>query len=210
MASTPPNLGNAGAGGATSVAGTSLPGLQTQTETVGSASPSSSAQTQPVASTSQQKVTLTVIVVIASSVGGIAILWTVFRKWKLGRSSRFDERLQPIDWKPPSEDKRRRPVSNASSFHSGGHDLGSEHGHEHGQGNVAPLPEHDFTALPASRFGGYADLARGPSPQPPPPQMLETYNHSPVAGYDVNVPLHHQAGYGGGDYTNYNNAPMRY
>lgn len=201
MASPPPNLGNAGAS-------TSLPGLQTQTETVGGGSPSSTAQTQSnAASTSQQKLTLTVIVVIASSVGGIAILWTVFRKWKLGRSSRFDERLQPIDWKQPSEDKRRRPVSNASSFHSGGHDIGSEHGHEH-PGNIAPIPEHDFTALPASRFGGYADLARGPSPQPP--QMLETYNHSPVAGYDVNVPLHHQAGYGGGDYTTYNNAPMRY
>lgn len=205
MASTPPNLGNAGAGAPP-------PGLQTQTETISSTSPSSSssstAQTQSDVSRSQQKVTLTVIVVIASSVGGIAILWTVFRKWKLGRSSRFDERLQPIDWEPPSEDKRRgRPVSNASSFHSGGggHNSGSEHGH---QGNVAPLPEHDFTALPSSRFGGYADLARGPSPQPP--QMLETYNHSPVAGYDVNVPLHHQAGYGGADYTNYNNAQMRY
>lgn len=208
MASTPPNLGNAGAGAPP-------PGLQTQTETISSTSPSSSssstAQTQSDVSRSQQKVTLTVIVVIASSVGGIAILWTVFRKWKLGRSSRFDERLQPIEWKPPVEEpKLRRLASNASSFHSGGggHDLGSDHGHEHGPGNLTPLPEHDFTALPSSRFGGYAEMARGPSPQPP--QMLETYGHGPAAGYDVNVPLHHQAGYGGREYTNYNNAPMRY
>ncbi len=198
-------------------------GPQTQTATASSASSSTSTQPQSdTSSTSQQKLTLTVIIVVASSIGGIAILWTVFRKWKLGRSSRFDERLQPIEWKPPSEDNhRRRPVSNASSFQSGsggGPDFGLDHVHDHTQNNLAPLPEHDFTSLPSTRFapvGGYADLARGPSPQPS--HMME-YGRGPGpamggSGYDVKVPLHHQGAYGGRDaydYTNYNSAPMRY
>ena len=110
-------------------------------------------------------------------------------------------------------------MSNASSFQSGngggGHDFGLEHGHDHTQNNI--LPEHDFTSLPSNHFapvGGYADLARGPSPQPP--HMME-YGRGPGPamggpGYDVNVPLHHQGAYGGRDYdyTFSNNAPMRY
>jgi len=220
-----PTLASSPTAPANPAAVTPLPlGPQTQTATASSASSSVSTQPQSdTASTSQQKLTLTIIIVVASSIGGVAILWTVFRKWKLARSSRFDERLQPIEWKPPSEDNhRRRPVSNASSFHSGGggggHDFGLDHGHDHTQNNLTPLPEHDFTSLPSNHFapvGGYADLARGPSPQPP--HMME-YGRGPGPvmggpGYDVNVPLHHQGAYGGRDaydYTNYNSAPMRY
>ncbi|KAF8634479.1 hypothetical protein AX15_000919 [Amanita polypyramis BW_CC] len=196
------------------------PDALTQTETVSGVSPSASTQVQETAAeSSHKKTTFTVIIAVASSIGAIAILWTLFRKWKLARSSKFDDRLQPIDWQPPSEDARRRPVSSASSFHSGINGFGSEQGNEHVQNStLAPLPEHDFTALPSSHLaavGGYADLARGPSPQP---QMQEAYGrHSPITGrpnYDVSVPLHHQAGYGGRDaydYTNYNNnTSLRY
>ncbi|KAK2461635.1 hypothetical protein APHAL10511_006098 [Amanita phalloides] len=176
-----------------------------------SSSPSSSAQAQAAVTSSSNQKTVTAIIVVTSGIGGIAILWTLFRKWKLGRSSKFDERLQPIDWQPPSDDNRR-PLSTASSFHSGGHGFGTEP-HDHVQnGGITPLPDHDFTVLPSGHLaavGGYADLARGPSPQPP---MQEAYGgHNPVTGgpnYDVNVPLHHQGGYGGRDAYNY--ASMRY
>jgi hypothetical protein len=149
--------------------------------------------------------TLMIIIIIASSLGGIFILWTVFRKWKLGRSSKFDERLQPIDWQAPTAGQDdgiipalRRAPSDASSFHSA-----SAHGHNNGRGtnntNLQPIPDHDFTAG-AVPIGGYADLARGPSPP-----MVEM-NRGATMGrgyeYDNGVPLHHQAGgaYGAYDY----------
>ena len=50
------------------------------------------------------------------------------------------------------------------------------------------------------RVGGYADLARGPSPQP---YMQENFKQGPSlrgADYNNNVPLHHQAAYDGGRY----------
>jgi hypothetical protein len=57
----------------------------------------------------------------------------------------------------------------------GGYGSTSDYGH----GN--PLPDHDFTAPSANLapVGGYADLARGPSPGP---QMQEMPGHGP-AGY---------------------------
>lgn len=174
--------------------------------------------------------TLTVLIIVASCIGGVAILWTVFRKWKLGRSAKFDARLQPIDWQPTNPDEgiipeHRRVNSDTSSFHSGtGHgsgvggygatsDLG--HGHSdygHGASALAPLPDHDFTAGSSSLapVGGYADLARGPSPQP---QMQEALTRGPSVtrpNYDLGVPLHHQAGYGTQDAYDYNGGAMRY
>jgi len=53
---------------------------------------------------------------------------------------------------------------------------------------MAPLPEHDFTAAPhLAPVGGYADLARGGTPQP---QMHEAYGHGMAYGG-------HQDAYGG-------------
>lgn len=144
-----------------------------------------------------------VIIIIAASVGGVTILWTLFRKWKLGRSSRFDERLQPIDWQPPT---------------GGAH--GSEQGHASSDHDHNPISEHDFTPLPSNRLapaGAYTDLTRGPSPQP---EMQEAYGrHSPPVmarpAYDVHIPLHHQAGYGGHghdvyNHTQFNSGPVGY
>lgn len=155
------------------------------------------------------------IIIVASSVGGIAILWTIFRKWKLGRSSKFDERLQPIDWQPTDDrddgiiPNHRRVHSGASSFHSAsahGHPSGGSNNRGNAGGpaqNLQPLPDHDFTAGVAP-IGGYADLARGPSPP------MGEVHRGPAAGvgmtrgyeYDNAVPLHHQAGgnYGAYDY----------
>jgi len=131
-------------------------------------------------------------------VGGIAILWTIFRKWKLSSSKEFDRRLNPItDWQPTNGDDDnpalRRAPSSSSSFRSGG---GSANGH-------APL-DHDFTAGSGNSapVGGYADLARASSPNPPIQQALgrgPSFNH----GYNVGVPLHHQTGYGTYDAYDY-------
>lgn len=64
--------------------------------------------------------------------------------------------------------------------------------------SLAPLPEHDFTAgASLAPVGGYADLARGPSPQP----SMSELSRGPSMGsrYDqYGVPLHHQGGGGYG------------
>ncbi|KAF7784642.1 hypothetical protein Agabi119p4_807 [Agaricus bisporus var. burnettii] len=157
----------------------------------------------PTGAAATKSKTLEIIIIVASSIGGIAILWTVFRKWKLGRSSKFDERLQPIDWQKPTGENNnnndimpgvRRAPSSASSFHSA-----SVHGHHGDAANLQPIPEHDFTAGVAP-VGGYADLARGPSPP-----MGQVHSGAALGRgyeYDNGVPLHHQAGgaYGAYDY----------
>ncbi|RXW14469.1 hypothetical protein EST38_g11383 [Candolleomyces aberdarensis] len=100
---------------------------------------------------------VTILIAVAASIGGVAILWTIFRKWKLGSSKKFEDRLQPIDWKPSGHD-----------------DDGIIPAHRRNSGNsFATSPrrndqlEHDFTAGPThvSPVGGYADMSRGPSPQ---------------------------------------------
>jgi hypothetical protein len=103
------------------------------------------------------------------------VIWTIIRKWKFRPSAQFEDRLEPVDWQPAEHDSGlpiRRAPSNASSFHSGGHDnvMGLSRS-DSGAGpnaarNLTPIPDHDFTAGPAAPVGGYADLARGPSPQP--------------------------------------------
>ncbi|KAJ8083818.1 hypothetical protein PM082_002584 [Marasmius tenuissimus] len=181
----------------------------TVTSTAPVAQQSEETNTQSGASSDNNKArntALTVLIVIASSVGAVLLIWTIFRKWKLARSSKFDERLQPIDWQPTSADEgiipaNRRRFSNASSFRSGvtgnggygatsasGHG-GSDHGHRGGM-------EHDFTAgtTHLAPVGGYADLARGPSPGP-----MQELSRGPSfnrPNYDNGVPLHHQTPYG--------------
>ncbi|KAG8862965.1 hypothetical protein FRB96_000385 [Tulasnella sp. 330] len=49
------------------------------------------------------KNTIIAIAVIAGSIGGAAAIWTLIRKWKLGPSSRFEERMQPIEWSPEGD-----------------------------------------------------------------------------------------------------------
>lgn len=127
--------------------------------------------------------------------------------------------MKPIDWQPTVEDDsglpaHRRAPSNASSFHSGsGHDnLGGGYGstidHARSPSPLPPIPDHDFTAGPThlAPVGGYADLARGSSPQP---VMQEPLARGPSLSrpqYDqYGVPLHHQGGYAQDTYE-YNGA----
>ncbi|KAF5385285.1 hypothetical protein D9615_001385 [Tricholomella constricta] len=198
---------------------TSSKATVTLTESVdASHTPSSPPQIQSNA-TKPKSTAVTALIIVASSLAGVAILWTVFRKWKLGRSSKFDERLQPIDWQPTNPDDAlpgsRRRLSGASSFRSGSGNPNSARGygtsdHGHDAPSSYAIPDHDFTAGSSTLapVGGYADLARGPSPQPQMNQM----SHGPSLtrpAYDVNVPLHHQAGYGTQDAYDYG-ASRRY
>ncbi|KAI0639623.1 hypothetical protein C8Q77DRAFT_1152588 [Trametes polyzona] len=155
------------------------------------------------------RTTIIVIAAVGASVGAIALAWTIFRKWKLRPSSDFDDRMQPIDWQPTAPEdggiipNHRRAGSNAShgSFQSSGHSDGHA-----AAPRLQPLPEHDFTAGPSTLapVGGYADLQRGPSPQP---SMAELQRGPSMTrpGYDYGAPAQYQ-GMGAYDY----NHGMRY
>lgn len=167
---------------------------QTITASDSTATGSSVAVAASSASSSIPKAALTVIIVIASCVGAIAIGWTVIRKWKFKPSSDFDSRMTPIDWQPSvagTDDGvpgLQRNVSTMShgSFHSSGHSdesfAGRGMGANYGTNSLQPIPDHDFTAGATSLapVGGYADLARGPSPGP---QMSQLSRGPSVGGY---------------------------
>jgi len=152
---------------------------------------------------------ITVLIVIGSCVGGGAVLWTIFRKWKLRASSRFEDRLEPISWQPTAEGDigipgQNRRASVASSFHSAGHDgimrsnssgaYGSTGYGAAGQASHNSIPDHDFTAGVShlAPVGGYADLARGPSPQP----QMQDLSRDPSfnRAYDYGASMHNQGG----------------
>jgi hypothetical protein len=193
----------------------------TLTSHVSAAATSASSDNSQAGGSSLSHTTLTIIIVLAASVGGCAIIWTIIRKWKFRPSAEFEDRLEPIDWQPTVHDSglptHRRVPSNASSFHSAGTEhgglarSGSQNGvaaYNNAGRSLTPLPEHDFTAAASlAPVGGYADLARGPSPQP---QMQENNMQRGMSlnrGYDPfsPVPLHHQSGYTAPDAYDYNN-----
>ncbi len=186
-------------------------------DAVASASASDSNAEQTGGASSSSGTALTVIIAIAASIGFVIVLWTIFRKWKLARSEKFDRRLNPIDWQPTNESdgpsvpgSHRRGTSDTSSFHSGANHAGygSPNGSDSGHGGAAPqlqpIPDHDFTA-PAynNGYGDYADLNRGATPQPPMAELARGPSVTRPA-YDVGVPIHHQTGYGATDAYDYN------
>ncbi|EGO04688.1 hypothetical protein SERLA73DRAFT_173907 [Serpula lacrymans var. lacrymans S7.3] len=178
-------------------------------------SPTSSTASSTSTSTSSGTIAHTTevaLIIIGACIVGAGIIWTIIRKWKFRPSANFEDRMQPIDWQPTTDSglPAHRRNSNASSFHSGhsetnyagrggGGSYGSDHGH--GVAPLNPIPDHDFTAGTGglASAGGYADLVRGPSPQP---QMQEALSHGPSMArpeYDqYGVPLHH-AGYSSQD-----------
>ncbi|KAG1828325.1 hypothetical protein EV424DRAFT_1536603 [Suillus variegatus] len=163
-----------------------------------SASASATPSTLSSSSTGITHAALIVLIVIATSVGGSIIIWTIIRKWKFGKSSSFDGRMQPIDWQPSNDiddnsgiPGLNRRNSTASSFHSGSGHAGI------GATTLSPIPDHDFTAGPANLapVGGYADLARGPSPQPMMQELARgpSVNARQYQSDQYGVPLHHGA-----------------
>jgi len=136
--------------------------------------------------------TIIAIAVIASCVGGAAAIWTLIRKWKLGPSNKFENRMQPIEWSadfaPGSGEKdaavlptaavaataethRRGSTGSHGSFHSNdAHSIGRNVTGNNmfaDQNPTALAPEaHDFTAGPAQTYdyqAGYVDLQRSNS-----------------------------------------------
>jgi len=106
--------------------------------------------------------------------------------------------MQPIDWQPSNDmdddggiPGRNRRNSTASSFHSGSGHAGI------GATTLSPIPDHDFTAGPVNLapVGGYADLARGPSPQPMMHELARgpSFNARQYQSDQYGVPLHHGA-----------------
>jgi hypothetical protein len=76
--------------------------------------------------------------------------------------------MQPIDWQPttaPHDDRdiTEKLARNGSTRSHGSFTSGNNH-----DNLPVDLPPHDFTAGPShlAPVGGYADLQRGPSPQP--------------------------------------------
>ena len=181
---------------------TTTPDQKTEVKTVTSPDSSPTGSSPPASgATSTTKTTLTVVIALAASIGGIAIIWTLIRKWKFKPSDKFEDRMQPIDWQPTGPEEgvpglhRATSTRSHASFYSGGHESDRSSSQHHGNSihrGVTPLPEHDFTPGPAhlAPVGGYADLARGPSPQP---QLRPQVSQMHEAQYGV--PLHHQGVY---------------
>ena len=90
------------------------------------AASSSGADSSQLGGSSLSHSAIMILIIIAASIGGCVVLWTIIRKWKFRPSAQFEDRLEPVDWQPAEHDSglptHRRGPSNASSFHSAGHD----------------------------------------------------------------------------------------
>lgn len=108
-----------------------------------------------------------ILIVIASILAGLLIVWTAIRKWKLRSSRSFQNRLAPIDWQPDSDKDR---VSAPPAMTEVGSDKDSIRRNmfaPDGPSTLAP-PAHDFTAGAYSRSASPLPnpYARTPSPAP--------------------------------------------
>jgi len=105
--------------------------------------------------------------------------------------------MQPIDWQPtldtnddPIPGHRRRGSGSSNRSYNSGSDHGIQQ--QPAAGLVPDVPNHDFTAAGSglAPMAGYADLARGPSPQPQMqelargPSMNRGYPAYPQASYE--------------------------
>lgn len=144
--------------------------------------------------------TIIAIAVIASCVGGAAAIWTLIRKWKLGPSAKFEERMAPIEWSPdmgstagtgiPGADREKTYGATEKHSRSGSHGSFHSSDAEHnnvgrnvtGNGNMFAdqhpaaygTEAHDFTAGPVH------DFTAGPAHYPP--AGYDAYGN-PAAGY---------------------------
>lgn len=117
------------------------------------------------------------IIVIAVVIGVALIGWTLFRKWKLRPSNRFDERMQPIDFSPTDGFEKT-------------HDEASRQRQEFvddlDKGLVRDL-DHDFTAGPSPVGAGYG--YEGYKADPYYDQRYDQYGQAyPQDQYDQHAP----------------------
>ncbi|KAG7527483.1 hypothetical protein FFLO_06889 [Filobasidium floriforme] len=115
------------------------------------------------------KTAMIVIIVVASVIVGALAVWTIIRKWKLGPSKKFDERMQPLDFSPhsgmpdPFLEKTRNRFSNSSvsSADRQRRQFVSEldaaeqekYAYETQPNYLHGVPSHDFTAPPTAGGG---------------------------------------------------------
>ncbi|WWC62710.1 uncharacterized protein I303_105307 [Kwoniella dejecticola CBS 10117] len=141
------------------------------------------------------KTALIAIIVVASVVGAAGIGWTLFRKWKLRPSNRFDRKLNPIDFSPNNGDMNddffektlQRTASNSSASRQR-RELVAE---LDDPSNVAGVPQHDFTAGTAGVGAGYAMYNQDP------------YAHAEQYDYEAAYQHQHQQAHQGYDQHQY-------
>lgn len=104
--------------------------------------------------------------------------------------------MQPIDWQPTAaphdeHDITEKLTRNGSVRSHGSFTSGNNH-----DALPVDLPPHDFTAGPAhlAPGGGYADLQRGPSPQP---DIQHPQNFRTPSPYEYDMPNPHGQYYNG-------------
>ena len=98
----------------------------------------------------------TILIVVASVLAGLIIIWTAVRKWKLRSSQSFQSRLAPIDWQPDNDKDKLAPpppMTEISDKDSIRRNMFAPDGP-----SLAP-PPHDFTA-------GAGSYSRSTSPMP--------------------------------------------
>ncbi|KAH7106776.1 hypothetical protein BKA62DRAFT_216268 [Auriculariales sp. MPI-PUGE-AT-0066] len=147
------------------------------------------------------------LIVAASVLAGLLIIWTAVRRWKLRSSRSFQARLAPIDWQPDSDKDHTGagglapppPMTEVSDKASIRHNMFAPDGQ---QQSLAP-PPHDFTAVPGgySRSGSPMPNSYGRTPSPAPfGSIPRTDSPAPVGGlqrYPSNGSGHGSNGYGG-------------
>nr|XP_019045502.1 hypothetical protein I302_05892 [Kwoniella bestiolae CBS 10118]OCF24432.1 hypothetical protein I302_05892 [Kwoniella bestiolae CBS 10118] len=135
------------------------------------------------------KTALIAIIVVASVVGAAGIGWTLFRKWKLRPSNRFDKRMNPIDFSPNNGDMNddffektlQRTASNSSASRQRRELVAELDDPNH----VPGVPQHDFTAGTAGVGAGYAAYQQDPYSHAEQYDYEAVYNqHGQQQGYD--------------------------
>jgi len=152
--------------------------------------------------TKLQRNTIIILIAIGASIGAAGIIWTVIRKWKFSPSRSSEDRLQPIDWQPTTGLHEDHDITEKLARNGSTRSHGSFTSGNNNHDNLAPeLPAHDFTAGPAhlAPVGGYADLQRGPSPQP---DLQRAQSFRTQGDYQYEIPNPH-----GGPYYNGPTAP---
>ncbi|EJD45785.1 hypothetical protein AURDEDRAFT_114064 [Auricularia subglabra TFB-10046 SS5] len=123
---------------------------------------------------------VTILIVVGSTIGGLALIWTLVRKWKFRASRSFQDRLAPIDWQPTKKEDSLAPPMLENDNASIRRNMFAP--------DDAPAlapPPHDFTAVP----GGYRTASPMPNPygraSPAPPMALyRAPSNGSGRGYD--------------------------
>ncbi|WVR06462.1 hypothetical protein IAU60_003493 [Kwoniella sp. DSM 27419] len=205
-------------GSAGSIRSTIILVTPSRSQTVHTASSTAEAADSQKKTSGLSKAALIAIIVVASVVGLAAIGWTLFRKWKLRPSNRFDKRMNPIDFSPHNdtmdddffEKTLQRTASNSSATRQR-QELVAELDNP---SNVAGVPPHDFTAGAAGVGAGaaaYGAYEADPYAHAEQYDYDQTYQQHPHGhGYDQHAhqypPLAH--GQDAQGYAGYDGAPQ--